>query len=784
MSADGTKPIGDMVDHSPDMQPQEIEGVAVVDDRRRFLSALMSGFGLAVVAAACGEKGVDASDGGGADAKLNLGALCEKQPPVVKAGLKLREVTDCDGCHKKGGVGAGAWENLDPSDGALKTDEALQKLFHHASKTTSDGKGYMAEYAQQKVPNDAGKFHPGGVRTLTPDEWNIIDTLHQEAANIKIPGGPAPKLSVNTDCEKHNFKVSPQEYFSGVTLQTPDQVYMNFLRNVIGAPLPQSAPGIKNKEDLRNALRSASGHVGFSNWLVNAVNDFTHTKFYEGGDDAVKFLGDRYGVKWSDFSNKRLAQGPGNLLAYIVDQGRSVKEFLTAPYLVLPGAKHQDQPDNPDDDWRSRLQAVMIHGEPLSGLVTDALWLGQTPTSVTNIARHRAWEILRRFFDFDVLDIASRNVEAPKGDPLPTVKHPACVACHGANLDNFAAAFWDYQKDDRYTHNPKLPPQFLSLGLYGQKVPNDDPNRLGKMMQLMTSDPEGSGYPFARSMAKMAYTMLTGRDAVKEPKLDEMDYEPKMRRFQVQNDFFDEMAKFLHGTGYNFRELVIEMAMSPWCATTGEFTEPLSPNREIELKDTIGPRMITPEVLAIRLRQLFGNDVMTLGLHKLVMNEYRIDLGGIDSVNTKVRRREPNAASELVRIFLAFEVDKLVQNDLARPPQSRYLFNDLDWGAAPIEAPFNPGTNAQINEAKYRATLVKIHTFAFGKHFTPNSPEITAAYNTFTNMWMETLKDLGTSKIASTHVPKGSEGSDPLGLLRTWGAYMASIVQSTEFHMG
>lgn len=763
----------------------------VAGDRRGFLKFLGGLATTAAAAAACSGTKEDtvgdaqgAIGSGDAPPAKHQNQVCDTQPEAIDT-FRNAPLHDCAGCHSPGKVGDGGWVHDDGTHGPQPLQKAFDSILPKVSKTTSDGKPWMVEFAEGRVKNDAGFVHAGGKQQLTQEQVDSLTKLHNLTSQVQ-PGATPPSFTVNTACEDQAYGLDEATFFKGVNMHSPAELHARFLRSVTGGPLPLHAPQFKDQDALRDALRHATGYIGFYRWLVTKSMDFTQTKFYDEGDEAIKFLGDTFGVNWAAFNNKELARGPGNLLAYIVANERSIQEFITADYVVLPGQKHPND-KNPDEHWVTRLAPVKVKGAPVSGIATDPLWLGRVGTSETNIGRHRAWEILRRFFNFDVLDIGSRNVEAPKNVSLPTLTYPACVACHGAGLDDAAAAFTDYQKmneEHEYHHKSKLPAPFLAISLNGHKIPSDHTDRLGQFMDIIAAD-ERPDIPFAKSMAKMAFTMLMDRDPVKPPRLGAEDYEPKMRRFKVEDTFLTEMAHFLKAHNYNFRELIVEMAMSRWFAANGQISEPLSPGRQVEL-EFVGPGMITPEVFGMRLRQLFGNDVHDLGIMKLILNEYNLDLGGIDGKTVTVRNPDPHAANELVRIFVGFESDKLVQNEFAKPPDARYLFTHLNWGSSPVEAPFHPLTNQPIpgNEEKYRAQLVKIHALAFGKYYAPDSPEITAAYKQWTNIWMKMLENLGNSKIANSHVPKGvKDSSDPQGLLRAWGAYMSSIISGMDFNV-
>ncbi len=765
--------------------------------RRGFLRLIGTGIALATAAAcapagydknALAEGGADGSSGGGGGT-IDPNATCPDQPDLIDQFRKL-PVNNCTSCHATGKIGEPGWVADDGTHGPVALQHHFDTFLSKGAKDAPGGGSWVAEYAQGHVKKPDGSVHGGGPQELTPDQIKALTKFHDSASQV-APGSQV-SLTVNQACNAGAFALDDKAFFEKVKFHSPDGVYAKFLRNVTGGVMPATAPGFKNNNALRSALMDATGYVGFYNWLVTKVNDFTQTKFYEGNNDAIDFLGTVFGVNWAQFDNDELARGPGNLMAYIVLNNRSIQEFITAHYLVAPGHKNPAQFGNPDEFWPGRLVAFDPNKDaqgkphpvaPVSGLATDPLWQGRVGTSETNIGRHRAWEILRRFFNFDVLDIGSRNVVAPKTATLPTLTYPACVACHGTPMDHVAASFWDYQKNDgTYKHNPKLPADFPFIALNGHKIANDDPDRLGKMMSIIAAD-ENPDIPFAKSMARMAFTMLMDRDPVKSPRLGVEDYDAKMKRFTVEDRFLTDMAQFLKANNYNFRALIVEMAMSPWFAANGETTGPLTPNEEVQL-EFVGPGMISPEQLLMRLRQIFGNAVYDLGMVKLIMKDYVLDLGGIDSKAVTIRNSDPNAANTLMRLFVSQEADKMVQEDLAKTPQNRWLFKDLNFGNGPVEAPTKPLTNEPNPgvEQMYRATLARIHAYAFGRFYDPNSSEITAELKKWNDIWMLTLNNLPGPKMASTHVPKGTDGTDPTGVKRAWGAYMAGLIASMDFN--
>lgn len=707
---------------------------------------------------------------------------CAPQPPLVAEYMTLvrDQLSQCTGCHSAEGIAGSAWRGHDSARDNLKDlQRNFDSFFAVAAKTEPTGPqgepfivAYPTDKTQKQFPNGKIQKHGGGIQSLTAEQVAAIVQFVDHATHVD-PSGQASSLKAVTDCYELG-QLTEAEFFEGVGMHDANGIVMKFLRDVTGGALPAGPLQIKNKEELKAMLRQITYQRGFYDWLKWRFNDLTLTRFYRDGSDAKNLMGNRYGMPWNVFDNKEVADGPGNRFAFIVRDNRSIQELVTGRYYVIPN--QNPNPADPDENWVARLQAFSTDTEPLSGIVTDPLWQARFPTTDTNIGRHRAEYVLRNFADIRVLDTASRVVQAPANADLPTLTYPACAQCHtGTPLDSVAASFWDYQKESGYKHNSKLPAPFLSINFGGVGIPKDDSDRLGKMMYLISQE-KG----FARSMANMAYSMLMNRSPMKRPVASEADYNEHMRHFEVENAFLDSMANFLTSNGYNFRELVVEMATSRWFAANGRLSSKPSPSRKAELKG-IGPNMAPPEVLAMRLRQLFANDVFPTKISNLVTHAFVTELGGIDSKNVKVRSTTPNAPNELVRDFLAFEVDKLVVRELSRPPQQRYLLKDLDFTS--LEPPVYPVDDKPIpgNEMKYRLALANIQRLAFGKFVDPNAPEITVEYNKWIALWKLTLQDLGNGKIASTHRVQGASSDDPQGLVRTWGAYVATIVQGVEF---
>ncbi len=717
----------------------------------------------------------------------------------------------CKSCHRPGGVGYkpeinSGWQ-WDASGNPIASGKSFDSLFKKAARFTEIKEPYWVAYAKGVTKNTdgSGKTHGGGEQSLdngqvaqmsefTKSVRAYVQSLGNDPDAKTLPDAP----KVNVDCK--NTQYSEEKLFEGMEMLSLPEVYVKFLRNVTGAKIPTSPLKITTKDQLRQMMMLATEDLGFYEWLKTNYNDETLTQALAKDDKAIKALGTSYGIDWTKRDNAELADGPGNLLVYIVKHNRSIKELGTATYIVDPGIK----PINGGfDDWvgRQKAQNITTDTAPLAGVPSDRIWLTRWPSTETNINRNRSRLTHEGFYDMDILKFGSRNVQ--QNDPnatYPTLTDKNCITCHrGTPLDLGSRAFTKFDLvTGKYNPNAKEPApiSLLNMGLYGQEIKHNAPNALQQLMYLMTLDPDLSpsdpGYdpdrrrPFAKAMAKMSYKFLMQRDPSEKPNDGEMDFEAKMNRYMSENKFLNEMATFLHDNGYNFRKLVAEMAMSKWFSASGEMTtgDELTSKRTIELAN-VGPVLATPEQLAMRLKGLLGPDVEKFGLTQLIKGAANVELGGIDSIGVVTRQKDPTSIYELRIDAIALDnVGKIVVADLAKKPNERHLFKALsDWDNLKLESPVQPGTN-EVNksvELKYKQTMAVILLHKHGKYFDVNSKEVQDLFNEWVKIWNKYFDTKDNDNIVSTHQVPGVDPSDKFRIIRTWVTFMAEIIQSIEF---
>jgi len=739
-------------------------------------------------------------------------APCPQDPLYLQFKELDLALDQCKGCHRPNGVGYqpdknDGWE-WDASGNPLASEKSFKSLYRVAAKFDQNQEPYWIAYANGVATNadGSGRKHSGGEQFLDNGQVaQMADFTNSIRTYVKSLGKDpdAPPLpdapSVKVDC--NNSAYTEDNLFENMEMLSLPEVYVKFLRNVTGAKLPVTPAQVTTKDQLRQLLLLATQDPGFYDWLRVNFNDETLTRALAVDDKAVKTMGTNYGINWSTRDNAELADSPGNRLVYIVKNNRSVKELATATYIVDPGIKPAN---GGSDDWVARLTAKDIPSDiaPLAGVPSDKVWLTRWPSTKTNINRNRSRLTHDMFYDMDILKFGSRNVQ--QSDPnevYPTLVDKNCITCHrGTPLDLGARAFTKFDLTDGTYHPNDLEPapiSLLNMGLYGQEIPHNVSNELQQLMYLMTLDPDLSpsdpGYdpdrrrPFAKAMAKLAYKFLMQREPSEKPDEKEMDYDAKMNRYLAENKFLNEMATFLHDNSYNFRKLVVEMAMSKWFSATGEMSidEEPSPQRMIELANA-GPVLATPEQLAMRLKAFLGPDVDKFGLTKLVKGDANLELGGIDSIGVITRQRDPTSAYELRLDAIALDnVGKIVVADLAKAPNDRYLFKPLsDWTNLKIEAPVELGTNQEnkVVALKYKQVMAIILLYQTGRYYEVNGPEVQELFDEWVAIWNEYMNTQDQDNIVSTHQVQGVDPSDKFRIVRTWEAFMTEIIQSPELN--
>lgn len=163
-------------------------------------------------------------------------------------------------------------------------------------------------------------------------------------------------------------------------------------------------------------------------------------------------------------------------------------------------------------------------------------------------------------------------------------------------------------------------------------------------------------------------------------------------------------------------------------------------------------------------------------------------LGDIDSVTVTMTNNEVSPQSYLAKGYIAGQMDRLVQMDLALPPAQRTLFVDLDWGTNLLQLPEYPSgeqINNGGNKAMYQKMIVRIWARS-GKYLDLSKIEdqefLDGEYQKLLGSINACANDpTDTRKVASQNVPAGGEADDAQCIKRGIAGYMALVVQSPVF---
>ena len=233
---------------------------------------------------------------------------------------------------------------------------------------------------------------------------------------------------------------------------------------------------LTDREDV--VLSNASGAP-----LVNYVNEWVHRcQIARANNDF--FADDDEWVRRAQYGARR---APLELIAHVVENDLPYTEILTANYVMAnpwsaraygttvpfedPGDVHEFQPVlivryYLFDDTRAFLDDrtgcgayILDPGElvlefPHAGILNTMVFLRRYPTTATNRNRARARWTYYHFLGLDVEKSASRTTDpvALADTDNPTLKNPACIACHIA-LDPVAGAFQNYSDVGHYRAN-------------------------------------------------------------------------------------------------------------------------------------------------------------------------------------------------------------------------------------------------------------------------------------------------------------------------------------------
>ncbi len=732
-------------------------------------------------------------------------------------------------------------------------------------------------YGKVLAQNCAGCHTPGGAaadqgakfilqRETYPDFVSANIASMREYAKVEVGGKPL-LLRKPLGEEKHGGGAILQSGSAEYRILTD---FVNQLRTGEDKTCPNEAPltlqQLDNQELLRKAALNLAGRIPtdaeyaavvdeasldaallkltdeevFYKRLRDMWNDVLFTEkgvdvstmlgSYPGADVFANDKNPAYTPDNRTFANYSLRQEPLRLIEFVTRNRLPFSDIVAGNYTVVNpflarlyglGADRPMAAENlfywQKAEGVKQVRSGTEHVVPLAGVLSTPSFLNRWETTATNRSRKRARIVLKTFLATDIFKFAQRPVDPSS---LASVQNAPlndsqCSVCHNVH-DPIAGAFRGFSETSQMAtfdkegkwHDDMKPP-----GFNGVDMPSTEYTRalswLGKRI--------GDDSRFGLAVAYVMYQGITG-DAPLEYPTDKANprYADKVKAFEAQNDWFLSVAQDFQASNKDVRRVVLAVLKSPY------FRAKNGPADKPELYASMGSRLLTPELLALKYQATLGvhaGDVRNSAFYKLqgfkrqwLEEEWRLLYGGIDSNNTtkRVDVLSPGmlAAASLIGNVMACRVTAY---DFTKPAATRNLFKFVD----PNIVPFSPRTDASIplvaipeNETKIRQNIVHLYWRLLGERIEPNSEEATRTYQLFANVWKgieansiataakggdfnftdnscRGVTNWGTVKAAGDgfeELPKEVQiTQDKLFTIRSWQAVIAYLVSDYRF---
>ena len=487
-----------------------------------------------------------------------------------------------------------------------------------------------------------------------------------------------------------------------------------------------------------------------------------------------------------------IARAPLELIAHVVENDRPYTEILTANYIMAnpvaaeaygvetrfldPESIEEFRPVRIAEYYRNDSSKVFSDDPrigrsvvnpgnletdyPHAGILNSTVFLRKYPTTPTNRNRARSRWTYYHFLGLDIEKSASRTTDAAAlaDTDNPTMKNPACAVCHRL-MDPVAGTFQNYGEEGLYRDNfggldslaflykfprdgTESPYQrgdtwyrdMRTPGFDGNPAPDPD-NSLQWLARRIAADPR-----FSEATVQFWWPAVMGVEVASPPEDErDSDYEGQLLASAAQLAEVRRLAEafregFAPGRPYNVRDLLAEIALSPWFRA--ESMSDTDPVRRTALRDAGVERLLTPEELERKTEAVTGYvwgriPTQSAGGARSHLNApdarssaYELAYGGIDSDGIPVRAREMTPLMSTVAQSHAMQVScPIVQREFYLwPERSRRLFGGIDLQTTPETA---------SGAAAIKRKLVELHGKLFGVTPSIDSPDIEEAFRLF-----------------------------------------------------
>ncbi|MEK7672421.1 MAG: hypothetical protein AAB373_00910 [Patescibacteria group bacterium] len=651
---------------------------------------------------------------------------CDLQPDPIRKHIDLNKeslIGICQQCHTEGGIGQPAWAYYGDKD-PMKLQKSVDRIGELCEEHTADGDPLLLAVPQLKALDSKGHPHsPGAIDVGIALDLAIRNLCASTAGFIELKG---ESPLVNTDCEESERLI--ENNFEGVEMLNNEQLLEKFY-SVFAIRRLVPAPDVSTNVRLEGVLRKLTQTTEFYEALrVHLNNKLLNIRKLKGTDEVKKLTEDEYALNLDGVDDDEAVDIVLNQLVWVVMNDLDFREFVTGEELILPGEKPKDA--GPHEAWEQRLHPQEIHNVPISGPLTNPAFYLANPTTATDVQRRNANIFAKLFLGRNVkkeFKLVPRD-QMVGGDPNinQNAANPDCAGCHYGPIDPMANGLSQMYEGRFSLVTPQFVlNRFVYAGLDGRNIPPTAPDKIRQEAALIADNPQ-----YAFGAANFSFELVFQRERYFRPLSTDIDnYAAKTRRAVYDEDYIKNKAETFTDTGRNFREMVIQMAMSDDFRAGNKIKGELTAERAIELEG-VGTGFITPENFNGGMENFMGSQIYENGIAEEILEAGVEDLGGL-SKTTTVRRPGANGASEIRLQSIAFNARKVVEEDFKLPQDQRKWFSYIDENQGPIVV--SNGNPIGDNPENYKITLTILLNKAFsldeeGNPYTPNNPEVLEYY--------------------------------------------------------
>ncbi|QSZ41640.1 hypothetical protein GJV85_05810 [Sulfurimonas aquatica] len=614
---------------------------------------------------------------------------------------------------------------------------------------------------------------------------------------------------------------------AAVALLSPAKTLRSASYKIQGkSPSSDDVDSVSKIEDIDAKLDAYMQTDAFYDWLRLSFNDFLLTDFYTPGRNAEDLLSsnDFPSRRWYDdfddgeysrlryYTNYAISREPIELMLHVIKEDRPFSEILTADYVMVNPFSARTYNIDIDgftyvhelnvtreyieekypQDW---LKEAKIDGIPHAGIFTTITFLNRFPSTDTNLDRHRSSKTQLFFLDTDILGLANRPINSNEVlSDTATWTNPNCTVCHNV-MEPISSAFKNWDNRGRYMPGFRGDATQAAGISLEKKAPADASNNLLQWLsgEIVKDD------RFAKSSVKIFYKAILGREAIKKPLVDDMEYVEKLQVYNYENAILDGIKEKFIASGMNAKVIIKELIKSPLFRATS------TTSSNTVLSETLGQaKLITPENLNRKIYDVMGyywnrymgqqdSDNNNTANHRLLRDDnYKILYGGINSGSISTRIDELNGVMANVQMRMALQMSCYpVARDFFFPADKRKLF------------PYVSTTLEPENEffiAAIKKNIQYLHKHILGEELADSDEELEKTYQLFLDTYNDgKLRILNSSESKQLmdecdvhYDPVTREGlwtdrpdervyRDPNYIIRSWQVVVAYLLSDFKF---